>query len=221
MAEQQGMRRRRGRLAEARSERGTPRFSRAEWAQVTAAAAARGLAVNAWLAEAAMRAARAECTPLPADWRQVLAELIQARAEVRRVGRLLEHTTQVDCRADTSATGGGGPGHGAAGSHRAGQADAAGAAAAAMIGRVYRGGDSRGLLRYLYGPGHSNDHSDQHLVASWDGDPAGLEPAVGRGAGAGWAGWPSCWRRRWICSSGTRAGSSGTARCGPLQATGG
>jgi hypothetical protein len=103
VAEQQGMRRRRGRLAEARSERGTPRFSRAEWQLVAAAAAAGGLAVNAWLAEAAMRAARAECTPLPADWRQVLAELIQARAEVRRVGRLLERGTRVECQADASA----------------------------------------------------------------------------------------------------------------------
>jgi hypothetical protein len=104
VAEQQGMARRRGRLAEARSERGTPRFSRAEWELVAAAAAARGLAVNAWLAAAAMQAARAECTPLPADWRQVLAELIQTRAEVRRVGRLLEQRTQVDCQADASAT---------------------------------------------------------------------------------------------------------------------
>jgi hypothetical protein len=103
VAEQQRMRRR-GRLAEARSERGTPRFSRAEWELVAAAAAARGLAVNAWLAAAAMQAARAECTPLPTDWRQVLAELIQTRAEVRRVGRLLEQRTQVDWQADASAT---------------------------------------------------------------------------------------------------------------------
>jgi hypothetical protein len=49
-----------------------------------------------------------------------------------------------------------------------------------VIGRVYRGGDSGGLLRYLYGPGRYDDHSDQHLVASWDGDPAGLEPPLGR-----------------------------------------
>jgi hypothetical protein len=104
VAVQQGMGRRRGRLAQARSERGTPRFSRAEWALVAAAAAARGLAVNAWLAEVAMRAARAECRPLPADWREVLAELFQARAEVRRVGRLLEQTAQVDGQGDASAT---------------------------------------------------------------------------------------------------------------------
>jgi hypothetical protein len=105
VAEQQGTEgtgRRRGRLAEARSERGTPRFSKAEWELVAAAAAARGLAVNAWLAEAAMRAARAERTPLPADWRQVLAELIQTRAEVRRVGRLLEQTAQVDGEVEAS-----------------------------------------------------------------------------------------------------------------------
>ena len=49
-----------------------------------------------------------------------------------------------------------------------------------MIGRVYRGRHTGGLLGYLYGPGRSNDHSDQHLVASWDGDPAGLEPPLGR-----------------------------------------
>jgi hypothetical protein len=49
-----------------------------------------------------------------------------------------------------------------------------------VIGRVYRGRHTGGLLRYLYGPGRSNDHSDQHLVASWDGDPAGLEPPLGR-----------------------------------------
>jgi hypothetical protein len=50
-----------------------------------------------------------------------------------------------------------------------------------VIGRVYRGGHTSGLLRYLYGPGRYNDHSDQHLVASWDGDPAALEPPLGRG----------------------------------------
>jgi hypothetical protein len=49
-----------------------------------------------------------------------------------------------------------------------------------VIGRVYRGSRTGGLLRYLYGPGRYDDHSDQHLVASWDGDPAWLEPPVGR-----------------------------------------
>jgi hypothetical protein len=30
------------------------------------------------------------------------------------------------------------------------------------------GSDTYGLLRYLFGPGKSNEHRDQHLVASWD-----------------------------------------------------
>ncbi len=32
-----------------------------------------------------------------------------------------------------------------------------------------------GLLRYLYGPGRRNEHTDPHLVAVWD-DPTALEP---------------------------------------------
>lgn len=45
-----------------------------------------------------------------------------------------------------------------------------------MIGKVLRGKQVGGLLRYLFGPGKANEHTDPHLVASWDGDPAGLEP---------------------------------------------
>jgi len=45
-----------------------------------------------------------------------------------------------------------------------------------MIGRVYRGRDTAGLLDYLYGPGRRNEHVDPHLVASWDGAPDTLEP---------------------------------------------
>lgn len=53
-----------------------------------------------------------------------------------------------------------------------------------MIGRVYRGGDVGGLLRYLYGPGRHDDslHSDPHLVAAWAHhtreDLARLEPTI-------------------------------------------
>ncbi len=45
-----------------------------------------------------------------------------------------------------------------------------------MIGKVTRGRGVFGLLRYLYGPGRRNEHTDPHLVAGWD-DPAALEPA--------------------------------------------
>jgi hypothetical protein len=44
-----------------------------------------------------------------------------------------------------------------------------------MIGKVVRGSDAGGLLRYLYGPGRVNEHIDPHLVAGF-GDPAELEP---------------------------------------------
>jgi hypothetical protein len=45
-----------------------------------------------------------------------------------------------------------------------------------MIGKVGRGRDVTGLLRYLFGHGRANEHVDPHLVASWDGVPAALEP---------------------------------------------
>jgi len=39
------------------------------------------------------------------------------------------------------------------------------------------GQDVGGLLRYLYGPGKSNEHENPHLVASWDGQPEDYEPS--------------------------------------------
>ncbi|MCW2605494.1 MAG: putative mobilization relaxase component [Frankiales bacterium] len=57
-----------------------------------------------------------------------------------------------------------------------------------MIGRVYRGGQVGGLLRYLYGPGRHNEHENPHLVAAWDltspTELATLEPRVLAGEGA-------------------------------------
>ena len=47
-----------------------------------------------------------------------------------------------------------------------------------MIRRVFRGHNPYGLLRYLYGEGRRNEHTEPHLIASWDGDPARLEPAA-------------------------------------------
>ena len=44
-----------------------------------------------------------------------------------------------------------------------------------MIGNVVRGANVGGLLRYLYGPGRANEHTDPHLVAGF-GDPQELEP---------------------------------------------
>lgn len=46
-----------------------------------------------------------------------------------------------------------------------------------MIGKVLRsqGGGLAGLMRYLFGPGKANDHTDPRVVGGWD-DPAELEP---------------------------------------------
>jgi hypothetical protein len=49
-----------------------------------------------------------------------------------------------------------------------------------VIGKVLRGTNAGGLLRYLYGPGRANEHTDPHLVAGFY-DPAELEPARGLG----------------------------------------
>ena len=45
-----------------------------------------------------------------------------------------------------------------------------------MIGKVTRGSDVGGLLRYLFGPGRANEHTDPHVVAAWD-DPLAHELA--------------------------------------------
>ena len=44
-----------------------------------------------------------------------------------------------------------------------------------VIGKVLRGTNASGLLRYLYGPGRANEHTDPHLVAGFS-DPSELEP---------------------------------------------
>lgn len=51
-----------------------------------------------------------------------------------------------------------------------------------MIGKVMRGSDVGGLLRYLYGPGRSNEHVDPHLVGTWDEAAQDHEPAWVNGA---------------------------------------
>jgi hypothetical protein len=78
-----------------------------------------------------------------------------------------------------------------------------------MIGKVLRGRDVRCQLRYLYGPGQANEHTDPHLVAGF-GDPAELEPERrldGRGASAGS---PGCWNSHWPRSPVLAT----TSRCG-------
>ncbi|GCD44706.1 relaxase/mobilization nuclease domain-containing protein [Streptomyces paromomycinus] len=50
-----------------------------------------------------------------------------------------------------------------------------------MIAKIGSGKDTAGLIRYLYDPGRANEHTDPHLVASWDGfapDPGRTENAT-------------------------------------------
>ncbi|MFF9508126.1 relaxase/mobilization nuclease domain-containing protein [Streptomyces sp. NPDC014724] len=50
-----------------------------------------------------------------------------------------------------------------------------------MITKIGKAGaNTQGVLRYLYGPGRANEHTDPHLVASWD----GFAPDPGRDATA-------------------------------------
>ncbi|MFE2106805.1 relaxase/mobilization nuclease domain-containing protein [Kitasatospora sp. NPDC059463] len=49
-----------------------------------------------------------------------------------------------------------------------------------MISKPVRGGNTLGALIYLFGPGEEHEHTDPHIVASWDGfapDP-GRDPAA-------------------------------------------
>ena len=47
-----------------------------------------------------------------------------------------------------------------------------------MIGKICpRGDDLAGLIRYLYGPGRCEEHTDPHIVAGWR-HPAELEPPL-------------------------------------------
>jgi hypothetical protein len=43
-------------------------------------------------------------------------------------------------------------------------------------------GGTYGLITYLYGPGKANEHTDQHMVASWNGFAPDPGPAAGREA---------------------------------------
>ena len=46
-----------------------------------------------------------------------------------------------------------------------------------MIGKVLRGHQPAGLIRYLYGPGRREEHRDPHVVAGWR-TPVELEPPL-------------------------------------------
>ncbi len=90
-----------------------------------------------------------------------------------------------------------------------------------MIGKVCpRGQDVAGLIRYLYGPGRREEHTDPHIIAGYR-PPADLEPPL-RASGsrdfrrlAGLLRLPHDVLGKW-----GYAKPSGTARCAPPPRTG-
>jgi hypothetical protein len=50
-----------------------------------------------------------------------------------------------------------------------------------VIGKVGRGAAVHGLLRYLFGPGRANEHTNPHLVGCWDGEPTLIDPVTSDG----------------------------------------
>lgn len=81
--------RRRLRESEQRVHRLTPRFSVEELQDVTVAAALEGLTPTGYAAKAAVDVARGRVRPTPSTTADALAELLEARAQVRRFGVLV------------------------------------------------------------------------------------------------------------------------------------
>jgi len=81
--------RRRLRESEQRVHRLTPRFSVEELEDVTVAAALEGLTPTGYVAKAAVDVARGRVRPTPSTTADALAELLEARAQVRRFGVLV------------------------------------------------------------------------------------------------------------------------------------
>lgn len=50
-----------------------------------------------------------------------------------------------------------------------------------MIGKVLRGQQAGGLVRYLFGPGRANEHDNPRVVAGWDTPEALAPPVTARG----------------------------------------
>lgn len=48
-----------------------------------------------------------------------------------------------------------------------------------MIGKVNRGSDTAGLIRYLFGPGRENEHLNAHVVARFDETLVGVSSPMG------------------------------------------
>lgn len=71
------------------------RYSQLEYETVTRAAKGAGLTTTGYVAEAALAAAAGAEPPTSAPWRAALTELMQARAQVRRIGLNINQAARV------------------------------------------------------------------------------------------------------------------------------
>jgi len=162
------------------------RLAEDELAAIELAAGRAGLTPSGYVGAVALAAARGTVPPAPSQTRQALAELMAARAQVRRFGgnvnqavaalhatgqepEWLGQAVALTARGAPSRRGGG-----------------AADAPASVIGKVApRGRRVGGLIRYLYATGPAqqegltrrNPHTDPRVVAGFD-EPDMLEPGV-------------------------------------------
>jgi hypothetical protein len=85
----------RAHLAPGRRRRLFLRLAEEEYADIAAAARRAGLTPTGYAAEAALAAARGSRPPRPEPWREALAELLGARAQVRRFGNNVNQAVRV------------------------------------------------------------------------------------------------------------------------------
>jgi uncharacterized protein (DUF1778 family) len=71
------------------------RCTEEEFALITEAARRAGLTPTGYTAEAALAAARDAIPPQPEPWREVLAELLASRSQVRRLGANVNQAVRV------------------------------------------------------------------------------------------------------------------------------
>jgi hypothetical protein len=85
----------RAHLAPGRRRRLFLRLAEDEYTDVVAAARLAGLTPTGYAAEATLAAARSSRLPRPEPWRESLAELLAARAQVRRFGNNVNQAVRV------------------------------------------------------------------------------------------------------------------------------
>ncbi|MBA8827765.1 hypothetical protein FHX42_005172 [Saccharopolyspora lacisalsi] len=69
-------------------------FSDAELAAIDEVSRRTGLSAGAWVGEMAVRYARGQLDPLPADWRDFAAEFVRYRVDVQRAGTVINQVAR-------------------------------------------------------------------------------------------------------------------------------